>query len=383
METAQRKGREFTLRVVNFIARLLGGSVFLVSAIDKVFHPLWFSSVLSNYPFVSNSLVFVLTFVVTMVELFLGMALWLGIWFRKVSMAALGLIVIYILFLLYSMATGNTHHSCGCFLTQNSGPSVWTSLFGGSTITLADVIRDGVIIVILVIGLVTYHQRLGLDTWYRRASRSSDMASWNDNRLRLYFFSGWISVILVSLLGGVSPLVTLVRENRSPLANVLDYRPTGKTIKTHTIAPEFQLSTARGQMYSVQEFKGKVVLLEFFALWCPHCQAEAPIIHQIVSQMPKSDFQALSVIASPYSRYYDSSGGTNLNPYTRQDVAWFQHKYKVINPILVDPKFVVTNRYLGQWYPTIYILNKQGRVAAVYSGNTPRTTLTKEIQSVE
>ena len=40
-------------------------------------------------------------------------------------------------------------------------------------------------------------------------------------------------------------------------------------------APDFLLSTATGQKVRLSDYKGKTVLLEFFATWCPHCQAEA------------------------------------------------------------------------------------------------------------
>lgn len=368
---------------VNIGTRVIIGLLFVVSAIDKMVHPEALSNVLSYYPFASGPLVHGLLFFITSVEFFLGVALLSGIWFKVASLGAAGLLCIYTAFLTYSIVTGNTNHGCGCFQSGSGVPAGVPWLVGGNTITVTDVVRDVVFIALSLIGFLTYNKKLGLDGLFRDAGRTSDLASWNDNRLRSYFVSGALFACMVSVAAGSVSIAVLSTEERSPLANAIDYHPIGKTLGIETTAPTFSLSTVNGRTYNLKTLRGKVVLIELFALWCPHCQAEAPIIHQIVASMPASNFQALSVIASPYSRYYDSSGGTDLSPYTAKDVSWFRQKFHVINPILVDPRFQVTNEYLGQWYPTIYIVNKSGMVARVFSGNTSRSTILRAIHAEE
>src|SRR5262249_43649364 len=53
-------------------------------------------------------------------------------------------------------------------------------------------------------------------------------------------------------------------------------------------APDFTLRTPTGTSVSLRDLRGKAVLLELFATWCPHCNAEAPHLKQLSAELPRS-----------------------------------------------------------------------------------------------
>ncbi|MGA2641642.1 MAG: redoxin domain-containing protein, partial [Spirochaetia bacterium] len=64
-----------------------------------------------------------------------------------------------------------------------------------------------------------------------------------------------------------------VVENLPPNTPLL--APSKSVLPVGAAAPDFTLSTATGEKVHLSDYRGKTVLLEFFATWCPHCQAEA------------------------------------------------------------------------------------------------------------
>ena len=124
-------------------------------------------------------------------------------------------------------------------------------------------------------------------------------------------------------------------------------------------APDFSLPAADGKTYSLSQFQGKVRLVEFFAPWCPHCQADAPIFGQIYDMYP--DLAMLAVSASKYGKNYENNDDS---PITMADLTWFQSQYNVKYPMLFDPNLATASTYGVTVYPTVYIINADGLVVA-------------------
>jgi thiol-disulfide isomerase/thioredoxin len=136
-------------------------------------------------------------------------------------------------------------------------------------------------------------------------------------------------------------------------------------------APDFDLATVDGQHYRLSALRGHPVLLEFFAVWCPHCQREAPILNRIDQAFASQGLRSLLILANPYGHNYDVSGGTDRRLANRGDIAWFQQTFKVAHPILIDPTFATVNRYGVNGYPTIYVLDRKGVIRSATSGEVP------------
>lgn len=65
-------------------------------------------------------------------------------------------------------------------------------------------------------------------------------------------------------------------------------------------APDFTVHMPAGQKMTVAQFKGKVVLLEFFKTTCPHCQQSMPRIQQVYKELGPQGFQPLAVAVDQF-----------------------------------------------------------------------------------
>jgi peroxiredoxin len=77
-------------------------------------------------------------------------------------------------------------------------------------------------------------------------------------------------------------------------------------------APDFQLKDYQGNLVNLSDFKGKPILINFWATWCPPCQIEMPGIAEIYRQYQKDDLVVLGVNdreeASTVKKYVEAAG---------------------------------------------------------------------------
>ncbi len=146
-----------------------------------------------------------------------------------------------------------------------------------------------------------------------------------------------------------------------------------------TPAPDFTLPGVDGNTYKLSDYRGKVVLLEFMAPWCPHCQADAPIFNQVAQNFQGQDVQVLAVSATTENK--DRNGPISMN-----DMTWFRDQFGVTHPLLFDQSVASAQAYQVYYYPTVYIVDKEGKIAkfVLSEQGNPLTVerLTNEINSV-
>jgi thiol-disulfide isomerase/thioredoxin len=166
-----------------------------------------------------------------------------------------------------------------------------------------------------------------------------------------------------------------VVENLPPDTPLL--APSTSLLPVGASAPDFSLSTATGEKVRLSHFSGKTVLLEFFATWCPHCQAEAQHLTKFFGSLPPGRFSFLSVNA-------DSEDPASLYAFDRFfHVPW---------PTLLDPGSPagsykqaggagpVTRAYGVELYPTFYIIDPKGRVVWRNDREQPDLLLAQKLQ---
>ena len=142
-------------------------------------------------------------------------------------------------------------------------------------------------------------------------------------------------------------------------------------------APDFTLRTPTGTRVGLRDLRGKAVLLEFFATWCPHCNAEAPHLKELYAKLPhaKSAFvsidgnsdDAASVLA--YHIWYGLPFPALLDQGQRT-VTFPEH----------GPIGPVSRKYGVSLWPTFYVLDPRGRVAWRSAGEQPDALLARELR---
>lgn len=67
------------------------------------------------------------------------------------------------------------------------------------------------------------------------------------------------------------------------------------SVRIDAPAPDFRLPTLAGETKSLAQYRGKIVLVNFWASWCPYCREEMPSMDRLVKSFPKGDLVVVAV----------------------------------------------------------------------------------------
>ena len=146
-------------------------------------------------------------------------------------------------------------------------------------------------------------------------------------------------------------------------------------IEARKAAPAFQLPTATGKVMSAASFRGKVVLLDFWATECGGCKAEIPYFIQLDHTYK---MKGLAVVGVSLDILYESlkdadEGWSRVKPFVRD--------HKLEYPILMGDE-AVTQLYDIHAMPVTCLIDKRGRVAATYIGVVDKDDIESNIMTL-
>jgi len=118
-----------------------------------------------------------------------------------------------------------------------------------------------------------------------------------------------------------------------------------KSVGEGDVAPDFTLQDTEGNRISLSDLRGKVVLVNFWATWCPPCRAEMPSMDALNDAMADEDFVMLAI---------------NIEENGRTIVPEFLAKNPHRFPVLFDDQGVVQKSYGVYKFPESYIVSKDG-----------------------
>jgi peroxiredoxin len=119
-------------------------------------------------------------------------------------------------------------------------------------------------------------------------------------------------------------------------------------------APDFTLKTLEGQTVKLSDLRGKVILVNIWASWCPPCKAEMPALEHVYQKYKDRDFVVLAV----NSTVQDTAA--NAQAFVSQNNLTF--------PILIDESGLVTQLYRVQSLPTSFFIGADGVISEVIIG---------------
>lgn len=183
---------------------------------------------------------------------------------------------------------------------------------------------------------------------------------------------GIITILLVATILGYAALRSARTSSAAPgLTDPAALAPASALLTPGQAAPNFTLQDAAGRSYTLSAQHGHPVFVEFFAVWCPVCQGEAPIMARLTRDYASRGVRVWGVLANPYGKNYENSGYGDLRLADRSDLAWYAHTFDVRHPQLVDPNFSTVNTYGISGYPGLYLVNADGTIAYAHSGHVP------------
>jgi thiol-disulfide isomerase/thioredoxin len=171
-----------------------------------------------------------------------------------------------------------------------------------------------------------------------RQHRASRVAGW-----------GAVGVLLLGLSGSV-------------LWTARNFRELGPVVRG-AAAPDFSLPRVDGKpgLISLSSFRGRVVVLDFWATWCPPCLAALPMMHSLSRELEPKGVTFIGV---------DSEGAQS----TPAEVTAFLAQHGAPYPVVYDDG-TVNEQYRIKVLPTVVIVGKDGSIERVFVGSTSGSTL--------
>lgn len=141
-------------------------------------------------------------------------------------------------------------------------------------------------------------------------------------------------------------------------------------------APNFRWRAGSGETRTLAGLRGRsVVLLEFLATWCPHCQRMAPVVASLYGDYRDRDVVFLGLNASPFAMDKRSRSSP-------EDMAEFASRFGATFPLAFDPAVAVGRAYGVRTFPMTYIIDRQGVVRYGHRGEVPRAELAAALTAV-
>ena len=130
-------------------------------------------------------------------------------------------------------------------------------------------------------------------------------------------------------------------------------------------APEFVATTLDGQEMSLQDYRGKVILLNIWATWCPPCREEMPSMEELSQKLAGTDFEIVAVsVDAP------SVGGLGWGGNIGGDVPAFVEELGLTFPILRDPSGGIADTYQATGLPESFLIGRDGLIYRKVPGGT-------------
>ena len=152
-------------------------------------------------------------------------------------------------------------------------------------------------------------------------------------------FKSLILVLLIIAGAGIIALLQLKDSSLDPFGKPLP----GKGVP----AANFTFPDLDGNMMSLADFRGKVVLLNIWATWCAPCVAEMPSMQKLYQGLRDEGLEILAVSI-------DESGAEAVKP--------FMEKHKLEFPVLLDTKGDIKDLYQNTGIPESFIIDKHGMI---------------------
>lgn len=126
-------------------------------------------------------------------------------------------------------------------------------------------------------------------------------------------------------------------------------------VRIGNLAADFTLTTLDGTQVNLSDYRGRRVLLNFWATWCPPCKAEMPHMERFYKAYQQEDIVILAVNLTHTEK-------------SSNKVQAFVQDHELSFPIALDPTGEVSKEYKVRAYPTSFIIDSSGIIRDIYQG---------------
>ena len=134
--------------------------------------------------------------------------------------------------------------------------------------------------------------------------------------------------------------------SNTPLATAQFSEAGVEKLRVAVNAPDLTLKELGGGKISLKELRGKIILLNFFATWCPHCRRESASFEKLHEEFKDTDLVLLKVASSD----------------KEQNLLKYKNEFNISIPILIDGKGSGTDAYGVSIIPETFFINREGKI---------------------
>lgn len=171
----------------------------------------------------------------------------------------------------------------------------------------------------------------------------------------------WLLVALLVVVGALIFMLPTgeepaVEQNDATAETVADETETTTLVKEGMQAPDFTVTMFDGTTQTLSALKGKVVLVNFWATWCPPCREELKRVQaDIVDRFAGQEF-----VFIPISRAEE-----------RETVAAFREQMGYAFPMGLDPERKIYDQFASNFIPRNFLIDQEGKVVIASVGYEP------------
>jgi peroxiredoxin len=122
---------------------------------------------------------------------------------------------------------------------------------------------------------------------------------------------------------------------------------TTTVLKVGAKLPQFKIQTLDGKTFNSEKLKGKIVLINFWATWCPPCRTELPLLQkEIFNKIKNKNFVVMAISRAE----------------VKDTVKNFIRKNKYTFPVYLDPERKTYNLFAKNYIPRNFVIGKDGTI---------------------
>lgn len=167
-----------------------------------------------------------------------------------------------------------------------------------------------------------------------------------------------IGFILLSIVVLYSMLSRAVTSTPGPVSDGENYVV---PVPVNYPAPELELENITGEVESLNDFHGQVVLVNNWATWCPPCKAEMPTLANYFNAHVDEGFMVIAIEAGD----------------PRDQVAQFTEDFDLPFKVWLDPSSKALNAFRNGNLPSSYVVDRNGTIRYAWTGEINREMLEK------
>jgi peroxiredoxin len=167
------------------------------------------------------------------------------------------------------------------------------------------------------------------------------------------------------VLGVAAMLATYLMSGKGTAVSGGELTPSVPAVDPAGSAPAFTLPDINGKVSSLSDYEGKVVILDFWATWCPPCKREIPDFIDLQKQFGSKGVQVVGI-------GLDEPG----------KLAAFARQYGMNYPVLVGNQEIAANYGGIEGIPTTFIIDRSGKIVSSFVGYRPAQVFVDEVKKL-